>query len=620
MKKLFYIFSIALVSLAACTRFEKETAPVFSSSVASPSIAQEEYTAHSSDSSFAVKITPGKGNNYYTFAIIKGKAAPLDGETLLTGGYTEKSVSVKLIVEEVETDVFLSGCFKASAQADTTVVAFDLIPNTDYTVYAIGNDEKGKVSDIASLTIRTTDQDAPSALNGKGKAQFDASELEDGTFVIKFDDDIDLTDAFKAGTKKFYAHYLASNDATATGDFNEIFVAEVPVDSVSVSGKKVSIQVPERIPGAVVAIGFDAGVVKNELDAENAEAADVFAAYWDSDEIVMEGFAARFKTAEWKFALPMITNDKGQEVRMPSDTVLYFNDWTALQMEAVAQKLVEPKFQTGGPFNAVVTGASGVTIRYTDSKNRRVVYDAAKFGVSAASDSTLVILLDEQPEYGSSVSFDIAKGCIEDLWGNPCAEFSTYFLDENDVQFNGNYFFSYGYDETAVLGTYSFSGMSKYAGAQTESKVVIAPCKEADAEHDFIVYDLFKSTTCLNDLDAWNPDSWTKFYADFDPDAGIFTVFGDLIGTGTYKGIDYPVGALGGGDEDEFTFSVPAPGYLVLTSTVYMYMVAEDGGTWDVVSEGELTRTSDDYSYTEPSTGGSTPDPAPAVNKAKKLR
>ena len=105
MKKIFFVFSVALLSLAACTRFEQETAPVFASSVAAPSITEVIAPGVNTDSTFTVKITPGAKNNYYSFAIIKGKADDLDPETLLTLGYEGKCVTVKLIREEVEVDV-----------------------------------------------------------------------------------------------------------------------------------------------------------------------------------------------------------------------------------------------------------------------------------------------------------------------------------------------------------------------------------------------------------------------------------------------------------------------------------------------------------------------------------
>ena len=258
MKKIIIALSAALLSLAACTQFESETAPTFASSVAAPTIINELLSdTQNPDSTFVVTVTPGAGNAYYSFAIIKGKATALDPETLLENGYSKKAVAVKLIEEGVEVEVPLSGCFNASAQADTSVTAFDLVPNTDYTVYAVGADKNGTLSKLITLTVTTTDNIAP-VVNTK---KTDESGLDDdGEISFQFDDPVELTDAFKDGTAKFHVGYAGINlGATIV----PIYTKDVPVDSVAVSGNKVTIKVPDRVPGAIVFVTFDAGVVVN---------------------------------------------------------------------------------------------------------------------------------------------------------------------------------------------------------------------------------------------------------------------------------------------------------------------------------------------------------------------
>ena len=98
MKKIIIALSAALLSLAACTQFESETAPTFASSVAAPTIVNELLSdTQNPDSTFVVTVTPGTGHAYYSFAIIKVKATALDPETLLEHGYSKKAVAVKLI-------------------------------------------------------------------------------------------------------------------------------------------------------------------------------------------------------------------------------------------------------------------------------------------------------------------------------------------------------------------------------------------------------------------------------------------------------------------------------------------------------------------------------------------
>ena len=166
---------------------------------------------------------------------------------------------------------------------------------------------------------------------------------------------------------------------------------------------------------------------------------------------------------------------------------------------------------------------------------------------------------------------------------------------------------SYGYTKADILGTYTFTGNSKYDVAQSDPKVVIAPSDNED--HALVVYDMFSTTHCFDDVSTYGytyvPNAFTKFYADFDFDSGILTVFGDAVGAFDPALCD--ACAYGPGDDDEFTFAFATAGNGVLLDNVYMYGTSL--GTWDIVLPGAtLTRTDTAYAYTEPSPD---PDPAP---------
>ena len=66
MKKIILTLSSVLF-LAACTQFEKETAPVYTANPASPKIEEAALPeGYDEDHAFAVKITPGSENIYYS--------------------------------------------------------------------------------------------------------------------------------------------------------------------------------------------------------------------------------------------------------------------------------------------------------------------------------------------------------------------------------------------------------------------------------------------------------------------------------------------------------------------------------------------------------------------------
>lgn len=613
MKKIFLVLSVALLSLAGCTKFVEETIPADvakksgeASQVAVPSIesvtvAEEGFDT---DYEFKVKVTPGEGNNYYSFAIVKGAISGVDAETLLTQGYTKSCVTVKIVIDELETEVPLCGSFKASAQNDTTVHAFKLTPNTEYTVYAVANNSKGTLSEIASLKVKTTDKVKPSAYDSVNKKwTYDASDLEDGTFVVKFDDPIVFTDALKEGTAKFYATYLSANETYFDGSddcFEEIFTAPIPVDSLSVSGKEVSIQVPERIPGAAVLITFDAGVVKNGVGLENEE--NTYGGYyWNNDKPKEYGLAARFKTKSWKFSLPMIEDENtGELVRMPADTVIYFNKIMAMNLELVAQNLAEPIWQVddeGEPISYnYVADYKAPTIIYTDSKLRQVAYPAEDKYYGEMSDTLFVAFLSEEPDFGSSVALSVEAESVEDLWGNPCEAFSTISVDEDKNVTYGNYFYSYGYDLKDFYGTYKFAA-SSYSGGVADETVIIAPRQPFDDEDDeeyysarnLAIYGLF-ANPAVNisglPLTSFN----TTHYATFSIHNGMCNVEYEAIGTV----LTYTVYAESGTDDGNYNFFYdPTAKVFVLQDAIY-FVVGSDA--YDIYNAGAtLTKISDDY-------------------------
>ena len=214
MKKILITLSSVLF-LAACTQFEKETTPEYTANPVAPTIEEAALPeGYDEDHAFAVKITPGSENIYYSYAIIAG-APEVDPSTLLKNGYSKNAVVVKLVIEEVNVDVPLSGVFESASVKDTTVVAFNLTPNTPYTVYAVGSGEKGVISTLAQKTFTTGDHTSPSAYTedeeGNRKYSFSAAGLEEGTIVIDFGDPIELTEGALAGTKKFHALYQTPN-------------------------------------------------------------------------------------------------------------------------------------------------------------------------------------------------------------------------------------------------------------------------------------------------------------------------------------------------------------------------------------------------------------------------
>jgi hypothetical protein len=260
-------------------------------------------------------------------------------------------------------------------------------------------------------------------------------------------------------------------------------------------------------------------------------------------------------------------------------------------MPFVAQGLVTPEINEIGP----AEGAK-IEVQYTAATTRRLIYPATNFG--ALNDSTAAVILDEAPNYGEKVGFTVEEGAFQDIWGNGSNAFTTIFQTEDEEQVYGNYFFSYGYKAEQFYGTYSFSGMAEWAGPQADDKVIILPFTDPEEETVTIaVVNLFKNTTCLDDLAAYVPNDYTLFEGSFNPHNGQVTLYASDIGFATHRsGWQGPVVVW---DEDgKIVFQMPQEGLLNLVKPVDVELY--QAATWDTVFPGKLVKISDDYAFEFP--------------------
>ena len=588
MKKVLYTFSAALLMLVGCTKFAEDE-PIKFDTATAPAITVSVVDDHT----VSVTVAGAANTGFYSFAFASGAAKTVSASSLLSnpGGFS------------ISDDV--AGVVNFAAKPDTTFTVGELKPNSAYTVYAVAASKMGVVSDVASQSVTTTDSTIPAM-----KSLVDDDIASKNVVGITFDEPVSLS----TGAGSVVLHYFAENAYAADGSLIEISSVSVPLDKVSVSGNTVSIEIPEDpIPGAIVLITMGEGLVENEVGLKSAAFSDC-SAEWSSDgKLEVEGFGFQYDKEPFDFSLPMIEDESGAEVRMPADTVIYFSDWEELVMSVVAQGLVTPEI------NQVVPASeeSGVRVRSTSASDRRVSYPATK--VLPANDTTVVIGLDEAPDYGSYVGFTVSEGAFQDIWGNENNEFTTIFVDEeSEAEILGNYFCSYGYKMSDLFGTYSLVATSKYVPSFSEPKVVIAPCTDPDAlEAGFnvVAYDLFKSQPCTNDLDAYEPHDYTEFYGKFNIHSGELVFNGASVGIGAfdYYGWQGQVVILNESDK-VVPFVMQQRGRLDLTSELLVYL--NGLGAWDYIYTATMTKTSDDYTFEIPEDG--TDDASPKVFKASK--
>ena len=558
MKKVLFAISVVALALVSCAKFEPET-PVTFERASAPSLTVNV----TSDNSIAFEVLTGKNTGYYAYAFLKGEVDPetVDAATLLAG---KLSGSVK---KEV-----LNANDKESVQVEVK----SLTANTKYTVVAVASSAGTQtLSKVVGQTVVTTDTTLPAVALKKASVSVEKDIM---VFNVPFDDPITLTD--KAA---FIIQLFAINYATTAGTLQPLGTVPVPADSASVAsdGVTLKVKVPKEVyvPGEFVALNIGPGTVKNALDSLNA----AFTANTLTKK-AQSGLVGRFENVNFDLENPVA-----------EDSTVKFQNPATFEMELAAD--------LAGAVNGLVDyGEGGITVTSIHPiSGRKVEYPLEAWEIEGTKYASVLVGIDEGPEFGYYSSFTIEEGIVEDLYGNV-----NNALELEDVALC-----SYGYTLGAILGTYTFTGTSQYGVGQNDPKVVIAPSDKAG--HDVMIYDMFLTTQCFADLESlygltFVPNAFSKFYADFDVDSGMLTVFGDVIGS--FPALGEVAGAYGDGDDDEFLVAFPSAGNGVLASNVYMYF--KSGGTWDVVLPGAvLTRTSTSYDYTEP---------APAAPGSKKIR
>lgn len=502
-------------TVAACTDFAEDEKIDFAATEA-PLVAATVVD----DNTISVSVTPKEGNVYYSYVLIAGPKKALKAETVLKGN-GKGGYSGDAVVDEKKEPV--AAILKASETKSVSFQVGGLKSNTAYTLYAVASNSQGVVSKLATSTAVTTDGTVP--VLKKYDFQSTATNLD---YVLEFDDPIAFT-----GKGTVTAHYYARySKAGADGNLVEYKKAVVPADSLVISGKNlyVSLDAAEAIPGAIVAISYTEGLVANLVGGRVEAFTDVTV----SSKLESEGLVASYKTQPFALGL---TEDEPQEEsgieggEEEEPEVTSFSDWEELDMVTYSYN----KYPLAG-----ILKAAKLSIETEDANGRVVAYTGKQ--LKNVNDNKLSVKIDEDPGFGSYVSYKIAAGSIADIFGNTNSEFTAEKL----------YLCSFGYKLADVLGTYTVTGVGLTTGLPVSYKLVIAETDDAK-----------KGDLLITNFLGFEG----KFYADFDPDNGTVKIY-------EFSKIDdkYLVFFNKAGDQ---LFSIPSPG--VLTSDAYVLVVTYEG-------------------------------------------
>lgn len=499
MKKILFTILAAAAMSAACTKFVEDTTPTYDTAP-KPEVSATVV----SDTEITVTVTAGEGSNFWGYAVMTG-APGASADKLVANGYAKDAA----VVVQGEDKLPQAAQMKYSEETKTvTLELTGLTPYTDYTVYAAAVTEMGVVSEVAEMTVKTTDGTEP-VVTG-----FDFAEEEGAlTFAIAFNDPVQLT-----GNGTATAWFYGENYYDESGMLILYKEVAIPTDHIAASGKNLIVSVPasEYIPGAYVAITYSADIVKNGADAVNA-AYETHLIGYGAEGIEKQGIFGYYDYANWDFSLvdpatlpdeeegsgDMEGEDEEEEEKVP----VYFGDWT---------KLIMTVYSTSEYALADTTGDDEITIINTEASGRTVSYTASKYGVLTAN--TAGIMLSEAPAYGSTISFTVAEGSFCDIFGNVNNEFAA----------EDEYYRSYGYTLNDILGSYTIQAVSAFDGSLITKSMVIEASDDPEAG-DFMITSF-----------AGIPCNIAPIYGSFDTDSGSIDIYGEQPFYGYIDDADTP--------------------------------------------------------------------------------
>ena len=483
MKKILFTILAAAAVSAACTKFEQDTVPTYDS-VAAPEVTATVV----SDTEITVTVTAAENTHYYGYAVMAGTPGAT-ADKLVANGYAKSGD----VVTQGEEKAPQAAQVKYSEETKTVTLELSgLTPYTEYTVYAAAVTEMGVTSEVAAMTVRTTDGTEP-VITG-----FEFAEAENVlAFAISFNDPVTLTGN---GTAK--AWFYAENYYDESGALILWKEVDIPTDYIVADANTLYIGVPasEYIPGAYVAITYSADIVKNGADATNVAYETHSIGYADDGSVSKSGIFGYYDYASWDLSLVdpatlpdteegegSMDDEKEEEEEVEP---VYFSDWSTLLMTAYSTS----EYPLAGK-----TGNGGAAVETTEANGRTVSYAAKQYGL--ASTSVVAVMLNEAPAYGASVSFSIEEGTFFDIFGN----------ENNAFEAEGAYFCSYGYTLADIVGTYTFTAESAYGNGPQEGTLTIA--ESDNAEYGNVMFTEIFGTECQYNV-----------YATFDMVSGTLTI------------------------------------------------------------------------------------------------
>ncbi|MFV0592463.1 MAG: hypothetical protein ACK5M7_13835 [Draconibacterium sp.] len=440
MKKIIaYIFTfVALGYIIGCTQLEDyESSEVLPQPTATLSVSAV------ADSSFTLDIASDKAG-ILGYALLDDTAASVAAISILSQSISGGSSTVS------------TSTFDLTGSGNTTLHMTGLMPNTYYKVVVASSNTDGVESEVKSMIIKTDDGVGPSLVSISPSRSLDPTQTTGFNVVLTFDEPIGMVD----GSKFTFTYYVEGVEMTADTAIID------PEDN-----KKVTVvQSYNAYAGDYVFLSFGNAAV---ADLSGNPVSEFASGVVEGSPV---GLYWRVENIGWDIDVTTVVPEKGTAV---SD----------------AQFAVQLKTPFPVSLSSDVEDSSVRFIVKVEGKT--TIYDvpAANLEVNAA-DSTLTIYKPFTPTYGEMVYVEIDEGVLLDEFDNPNNVIESGIdgiANEGDLVTEVGWLISYGYTRDLIIGTYTFSGVSYWEGADESFNVEIVA--DPNDESKVIINGFYGSST-----------------------------------------------------------------------------------------------------------------------------
>jgi hypothetical protein len=377
--------------------------------------------------------------------------------------------------------VFSKGVKITDANLEGTIEISDLVQNTSYKLFAITANADGVPSEVQTTDAFTTSdsfdpkiditEDITPAISSEAKQEVGFDVL------LSFNEPMVL-----AETYTIQMGYFDPN----TGDINWF---DVPKDSIDITGNVVTIKQPQSASAQFTGMYVFLTIGEGSLTDRAGNPYEGI-----TSGIVGGNLAGIYWRNEWV--------NQNETAVAPTDEIL--TDPASLSITLTYPNNLNTS--SLGYYDK-----SSIVVRfYNDETTTDYKVDASLLTIT---DNTLTIDLPKLPNYGDHVTFMMQEGALWDVYGN----------DLDSINF-GNYewFISYGYDRSMIIGTYNAHCVSTFNGAEYNFTVTIAE----------------KPGTTDRVLITGLEDSPSEVEGIFNGDLALLTIpqdqsLGDLLGDGS---------------------------------------------------------------------------------------